>query len=306
MSRVSACARSRQFRIPGASNQVSDDVIIMKFPINKSPPPRGGGLGWGAFGEASETTVSINRVKGLDPPPYPPPQGGGDQKFGHRGVPSAGPSKKHEFTPSLLIHVSNRCFRQPRARLLPELSAGACRLGRRPRPPEDPGTFSKDIRVFTLYHLFIRCTTWNSFARSLTSPPSAENRFKMQNFTAFSIGIPAPTCSPAARSERVETGPMNSPSPISSRWRTATATSRAAARSLRPGQRLIKVLIPAPGWKVDRDHDREAIRQSLVERLRAGVLHAKIRCREKVTPSALRTTACPLGFIKGQVSLSIQ
>ena len=33
---------SRRFR-----NEVSDDVIIMGFPINKSPPPCGGGLGWG-------------------------------------------------------------------------------------------------------------------------------------------------------------------------------------------------------------------------------------------------------------------
>ena len=53
-------------------NEVSDVVIIMRFPINKSPPPRGGGSGGGASARLQKAQSPLigsrHSTPHLDPP----------------------------------------------------------------------------------------------------------------------------------------------------------------------------------------------------------------------------------------------
>ncbi len=96
---------SRRFR-----NEVSNDVIIMGFPINKSPPPlwgraRVGGRSARPWKEQSPSIGSRHSTPHLDPPP----QGGGDQKFGRRRLRPLGEAKSTNSR-CPLIHVQTAVF----------------------------------------------------------------------------------------------------------------------------------------------------------------------------------------------------
>ena len=99
---------SRRFR-----NEVIDVVIIMRFPINESPPPlwgrdRVGGTSARLHKAQSPLIGSRHSTPHLDPPP----QGGRRPEVRTTSVPLAGRSKWHEFTLSIAPR-SNRCFHQP-------------------------------------------------------------------------------------------------------------------------------------------------------------------------------------------------
>ena len=131
---------SRRFR-----NEVSDDVIIMRFPINKSPPPLWGRVRVGGLRRGFRKHSVHQSGQGTRPPTLIlRHKGGGDQKFGHRGFRPLGEVKSTNSRRPL-IHVGIAVFVSPgRGSCRAECRCRCrCRLGRRPRPPEDPGTFSK-------------------------------------------------------------------------------------------------------------------------------------------------------------------
>ena len=146
-----------------------------------------------------------------------------------------------------------------------------------------------------------------SLVWSLTSPPSAEKRFRMPHSMAEASATPAAAWRAIASNERVETAAANSPSRNSSRCRLANRTRSWASSATKSGTVLTQNGDFVFRWREVHDQDhRESVQEGEVDLVGPGIGCAEVGRGHENDPVGHRHDGGVAALVECQITLVVQ